>query len=155
MNVPRSVSQKMGIQEGIRAHLVNAPAATRAALDLPRLQIDRKLEGEFGYIHLFAVTQAGLGQLLPDLKEHLQERGALWISWPKGGKLGTDLTLGEVIRIGYLHGLVESKTLAVDSTWSAMKFTNPIPGRAYKNSYGQLPDTPVSADIGFCPAAAM
>ena len=55
-----------------------------------------------------------------------------------GRQLGTDLTLPEVIRIGYNHGLVESTTVSVDTTWSAIKFTHPKPGKEYRNSYGQL-----------------
>ncbi|HIX00988.1 MAG TPA: hypothetical protein H9871_12695 [Candidatus Nesterenkonia stercoripullorum] len=43
-------------------------------------------------------------------------------------------------RIGYRHGLVESKTLAVDATWSAIKFTHPRPGQHYNNSFGTLPE---------------
>ena len=31
----------------------------------------------------------------------------LWISWPKGGRLGTDLNLKIVIPIGYDLGMVE------------------------------------------------
>ncbi len=62
------------------------------------------------------------------------------MSWPKGRKLGTDLTLPHVIRIGYSHGLVESTTLSVDGTWSAMKFTHPKRGKDYKNSFGHLPN---------------
>jgi hypothetical protein len=53
--------------------------------------------------------------------------------------MGTDLALPKVIEIGYNHGLVESKTLSVDDTWSAMKFMYPKKGKAYNNSYGQLP----------------
>jgi hypothetical protein len=63
----------------------------------------------------------------------------LWISWPKNRQLGTDLTLPTVIQIGYGHGLVESKCLSVNSTWSALKFTHPREGKAYNNSYGRLP----------------
>ncbi|GAB3529414.1 hypothetical protein GCM10027402_32720 [Arthrobacter monumenti] len=43
-----------------------------------------------------------------------------------------------IIRIGYEHGLVESTALSVDSTWSAIKFTHPKPGKTYQNSYGTL-----------------
>jgi hypothetical protein len=64
----------------------------------------------------------------------------LWISWPKGGRLGTDLTLKQIIRIGYSHGLVESKTISLDPTWSAIKFTFPKQGKQYSNSYGKLKD---------------
>src|SRR3712207_8705935 len=57
-----------------------------------------------------------------------------WVSWPKNKKLGTDLALPKVIEIGYNHGLVESKTLSVDATWSAMKFTHPKKGKADRKS---------------------
>jgi hypothetical protein len=35
--------------------------------------------------------------------------------------------------------LVESKTISVNDTWSAIKFTHPKKGKVYKNSYGKLP----------------
>lgn len=47
--------------------------------------------------------------------------------------------VGNATRIGYSHGLVESTTLSIDATWSAIKFTHPKPGKTYRNSYGQLP----------------
>ena len=50
----------------------------------------------------------------------------------------SDLNLKKVIAIGYSHDLVESKTISVDATWSAMKFTFPKAGKRYRNSYGQL-----------------
>ena len=60
------------------------------------------------------------------------------MSWPKNGKLETDLKLTTVIRLGYDHVLVESKTISIDGTWSAIKFTHPKHGKVYANSYGQL-----------------
>ena len=62
----------------------------------------------------------------------------VWVSWPKRRQLDTDRTLQRVIRIGYDHGLVESKTISVDTTWSALKFTFPVPGKRYANSFGRL-----------------
>jgi hypothetical protein len=53
--------------------------------------------------------------------------------------LGTDLAIQYVIKIGYAHGLVESKVVSIDPTWSAIKFTFPKEGRTYNNSYGKLP----------------
>ncbi len=85
--------------------------------------------------------QAHMTEQLPRLRKALAADGALWLSWPKGGQLGTDLTLPDVIRIGYDHGLVESKCISVDMVWSALKFTNPIEGKAYHNSHGRLPKT--------------
>jgi hypothetical protein len=124
--MPRSVAQKMGVREGSRAFLGHLPAPAQAALDLPPLDVSPELVGE-------------LDELFPAYASHLAPRGMLWVSWPKGGRLGTDLALPEVIRIGYSHGLVESTTVSVDATWSALKFTRPRPGRTYRNSYGCLP----------------
>jgi hypothetical protein len=135
----RTVSEKMGIREGTRAIFVNAPEAARGAIDPPSLDLASELAGEFDYIHLFARTQAELDNAFPKLKAHLKPTGMLWVSWPKNKKLGTDLALPKVIEIGYNHGLVESKTLSVDATWSAMKFTPPKKGKVYNNSYGRLP----------------
>lgn len=136
----RTVAQKMGIKAGTRTLFVHAPEAALAAIELPRLEMSATLEGEFGYIHLFVISQAELEEQFPRLKAHLLSTGVLWVSWPKGRQLGSDLTLPHVIRIGYRHGLVESTALRVDATWSALKFTHPKPGKQYQNSYGQLPD---------------
>ena len=65
----------------------------------------------------------------PDLKlRHYQ----------KNAKEETGFTLPKVIEIGYDNGLVESKTINIDKTWSAMKFTFPKDGKVYQNSYGKL-----------------
>jgi len=135
----RTVSQKMGLKEGMRAFLVNAPQAALKAINLPSLNIASELRGQFDYIHLFTVTQAEMDNIFPKLKRHLKPTGMLWISWPKNKQLNTDLTLPKVIKIGYNHGLVESTTLSVDTTWSGIKFTYPKKGKTYHNSFGQLP----------------
>lgn len=134
-----SVSRKMGIKEGTRALLVDAPAEAVAAMDLPALELARKLTGKFDYIHLFVKSQEEFNDKFPRLKTHLKPTGMLWVSWPKNRKLGTDLTLTRVINLGYRHGLVESKTISVNAIWSAIKFTHPKKGKIYKNSYGKLP----------------
>lgn len=135
----RTVSQKMGIKEETRTHFVNAPASALKALAHPNLTICDVLDGNFGYIHFFALSQAEMNSTFPKLKAHLGASGMLWVSWPKGRQLDTDLTLPHVIKIGYSHGLVESTALSVDGTWSAFKFTHPKQGKIYHNSHGQLP----------------
>ncbi|TQJ05113.1 hypothetical protein FB471_4937 [Amycolatopsis cihanbeyliensis] len=132
------VAKKMGIKEGARAFFMNAPAEAIEAVDPPEISVGSSLEGEFDYIHLFVKSQAELDDLFPRLKPHLAPKGSLWVSWPKGRKLGTDLNLKIVINICYNHGLAESKCLSVDSTWTALKFTHPIKGKVYNNSYGTL-----------------
>lgn len=138
--MPRSAAQKMGIRQGSRAYLLDAPDRAVRALELPALEIAEGLDGYFDYLHLFSNSRAGMDATFPKLKAHLKPSGMLWLSWPKAGKLHTDLTLQRVIEIGYGHGLVESTCLRVDDTWAGLKFTHPKKGKIYKNSYGELPE---------------
>ena len=135
----RTVAQKMGLREGMRAYFFNAPVSALEAIRFPELKVNQTLRGEFDYIHLFTTSQPEMDSVFPRLVRHLKKTGMLWVSWPKARQLGTDLSLPHVIRIGYTHGLVESTTLSVDTTWSGIKFTHPKPGKKYRNSYGQLP----------------
>lgn len=135
----RTVAMKMGVKAGWRAYLVDAPTVSVEAIRLPDLEVAASLTGRFDYIHLFTLTQQHMDQTFPRLKEHLAQTGMLWVSWPKGHQHGTDLTLRDVIRIGYDHGLVESTCLSIDPIWSGIKFTHPKPGKTYDNKYGTLP----------------
>ena len=137
----RSVAVKMGIREGSRAFFDNAPISVLEAIDLPDLEVSDDLRGEFDYVHSFCVTQSEMTERFPKLKRHLKSTGVLWLSWPKGKKLDSDLSLPKVIEIGYRYGLVESTALRVDDTWSGIKSTHPKKGKVYKNKYGKLPDT--------------
>jgi hypothetical protein len=134
----RTVSQKMGVKENSKAYFVNADEEAIENLDLPNLDISKKLDNEFDYIHLFVKTQSEILEHFPKLKENLITNGMLWVSWPKGGKLGTDLNIKIVIKLGYEFGLVESTCLSVNNTWSGLKFTHPKKGKIYNNSYGKL-----------------
>jgi hypothetical protein len=134
----KPVSKKMGIKEDSRAIFINAPAEAIEAIDLPSLDIASKLTGCFDYIHLFATSESVLRKSFPKLKDHLKSKGMLWVSWAKNGQLETDISLTQIINIGYSFGLVESTCLSVDSTWSAIKFTHPKKDKIYNNSYGEL-----------------
>jgi hypothetical protein len=130
--------KKIGVKQGMRSILIAAPPEAIEAIGLPGDDVAHKLAGSFNYIHFFVTGQEELDATFRKLKSHLRADGMLWVSWPKGGALGTDLTLRKVIEIGYNHGLVESKTISVNPTWSAIKFTFPKEGKQYNNSYGQL-----------------
>ena len=136
----RSVAQKMGIKEGALTHFVNPPASALKAIGLPKLAVSNDLEDEFDYIHFFSVTQSEMHNTFPRLKLQLKPSGMLWLSWPKGRKRGSDLSLPRVIEIGYSYGLVESTCLHIDDTWAGLKFTHPKKGKIYNNSHGTLPD---------------
>ena len=128
----------MGVKENSRAVFVNAQKEALENINLPTLDIQEKLKEELDYIHLFVKTQTEFINHFPKLKQHLKLNGMLWVSWPKGGKLGTDLNIKSVIKLGYDFGLVESTCLSINDIWSGLKFTHPKKGKVYNNSYGKL-----------------
>src|SRR5688572_2272109 len=121
----KTVAAKMGLKEGSRAIFRNAPADALDAIHMPRLNIAQRLGSMFDYIHLFVTTEKEFIKQFPKLKAHLADKGMLWVSWPKNKQLDSDLTLKKVIKNGYDFGLVESTTLSINATWSAIKFTHP------------------------------
>jgi hypothetical protein len=134
----RQLHQKLALSPERRNILVNAPPTAVATLGMPRDTFLKRLSGKFDYIHLFVTKEDDLHERLPRLKRHLAQAGTLWVSWPKGRKSDSELSLRDVIRLAYDAGLVESKTIAFDETWSAIKLTLPKPGKTYHNSYGRL-----------------
>lgn len=134
----KSAAEKMGIKQNARSIFINAPEDAVKAIELPDIDLQKKLVGDFDYIHFFAFSQKDFHNQFPILKSHLKKTGSLWMSWQKSGKNNTDLNMKSVIKIGYEYGLVESKCISVNSTWSALKFTHPKKGKIYKNSYGEL-----------------
>lgn len=134
----KTVAEKMGIKPGSKTIFINPDNEAIANVQLPDLQISTNLNEEFDYIHLFVKRQAEFINHFPKLKAQLKVTGMLWVSWPKGGKLGTDLNIKSVIKLGYDFGLVESTCLSVNEVWSGLKFTHPKKGKTYKNSYGKL-----------------
>lgn len=133
-----TLTKKLGAKPGMRAILLHAPADVARSFRSAHLDLRTRLSGKFEFIHVFLKQQNELERLFPRLKRHAKATGMLWISWPKNGQLKSDLTLAVIIRIGYDHGLVESKCVSVNPTWSGIKFTFPKPGKTYHNSYGTL-----------------
>lgn len=134
----RPISEKMFLKPGMRTYPVGTPDWFLDHIDAPDLEVMSQPEGEFVYVHVFAKDQFELDRYFSELKPLLARNGALWVSWPKGGGMGTDLSLHEVVVVGYRHGLVESICLSIDQTWSGFRFTHPKPGKIYQNSHAKL-----------------
>ncbi len=128
----------MGVKENSRAIFIHPDELAIDNFNLPILDIQANLKEDFDYIHLFVKTQTKFIKNFPILKTHLKTNEMLWVSWPKGGKLGTDLNIKSVIKLGYEFGLVERTCLSINDIWSELKNTQPKKVKVYNNSYGKL-----------------
>jgi hypothetical protein len=81
------------------------------------------LRGRFDVIVLFCDSQAQLARRLPGVLRARNERGTLWLAWPKQSSgIATDLGEHHVRHSGLATGLVDNKICAIDETWSGLRF---------------------------------
>ena len=117
--------KKLGIKEGFRAALFDAPANVKGELKeaLAACQMVRDGRGSFDFAILFVKNQAELKKEFVRLARQLSPAGMLWISWPKKSSgVATDLDENKVRDIGLAAGLVDVKVCAVGEVWSGLKF---------------------------------
>ena len=120
------LAQKLGIRAGCRVGLIDAPTGFEGLLEgLPEgVEIERAPRGRgHDVLVFFAREKRVLERRFAALARRLDVDGGLWVAWPKKSSgVATDLSDGEVRRIGLEGGLVDNKTCAVDETWSGLRF---------------------------------
>jgi hypothetical protein len=127
--------KKLGVKPGMRVCILNAPAGYSHTLGrLPPVKEFAQLgkPHTLDFIQFFTRSSLALAANFARLSKALVYDGMLWISWPKqAAKVETDLNEGSVRRLGLAAGLVDVK-VAIDETWSGLKFVYRLedrPGR--------------------------
>jgi hypothetical protein len=119
------LAKKLGIKEGSRIGLVNAPKGFESELgELPEnVEFVARLTNSLDIVLFFVLTQRELARDFSKHAKRLVSNGMIWIAWPKKSSgVTTDLSFESVQRIGLDAGLVDVKICAVDDTWSGLKF---------------------------------
>ncbi len=119
------LARKLGIKDGTRMAIVNAPARFESELSpLPEnVIIKKQVRAPLDVILFFAKGVKDLESRLGDFAGRLDRAGGLWIAWPKksSGVL-TDLDFNAVQSAGLAAGLVDNKICAVNEIWSGLRF---------------------------------
>ena len=121
----RTLKDKLGIKAGFKIHLIHPPENYDKMLgDLPTdVNIIERLGDSLDFVQMFTKDKEELESQFPAMKQSLAPDGMLWISWPKkASKIETDLNENVVRDIGLRNGMVDVKVIAVDETWSGLKF---------------------------------
>jgi len=127
-----ALAKKLQLKPGMKVALVNAPAEAAAALrPLPEgARVSGGMSADA--VIAFAKDDAELGKIAPQAVKAVRPDGLLWLAYPKGsGKLKTDLNR-DVLRetAAERYGLEGVSLVAVDETWSAMRFRPKGAGKA-------------------------
>jgi hypothetical protein len=124
--------KKLGIKDGFRARLVNAPADVRKELKPALTQCEIVSDGKVSldFAMIFTKSRAEVQSEFSRIAESLAPAGMLWISWPKKSSgVATDLNENVIRDIGLAAGLVDVKVCAVTEVWSGLKFVRRLKDR--------------------------
>ena len=124
--------KKLGIKNGFRICLVNAPADVRAELReaMSACQVMTEPRGSLDLVMVFTNSCAELSVEFSRLARELSTAGMLWVSWPKKSSgVATDVDENIVREIGLSAGLVDVKVCAVTEVWSGLKFVRRVADR--------------------------
>ena len=118
------LAAKLGLKEGARILVVNAPAGYRKLLaPLPGgARISTRSTGKPDIVHHFATSRSELAGALGSYRSKLDVTIPVWVSWPKkSAKLPTDITEGTIRDVALPLGYVDIKVCAVSEIWSGLK----------------------------------
>ena len=122
--------KKLGIKDGFRVRMANAPAEVRAELReaLAGCVVDDGNALDFAM--LFSKSRSELTKEFSRMAKLLAPAGMLWVSWPKKSSgVASDLDENLVRGIGLDAGLVDVKVCAVTEVWSGLKFVRRVKDR--------------------------
>jgi hypothetical protein len=117
--------KKLGIREGSRAAIVDAPEGFGATLTpMPNgVEIVSRVSGRLDVVVVFATRRAALERRFGAAVRALEFNGGLWVCWPKkASKVETDLTFEVVQGMGLGAGLVDNKIASVSDVYQGMRF---------------------------------
>ena len=118
------LARKLGLAEGMRVALRNAPGDYAALLAPvpPRVVFVAADAADVALYHLFHVERAALEADLHALRPRVGQGEPVWVSWPKrSARVATDITEDVIRAVALPLGYVDIKVCAVSEVWSGLK----------------------------------
>ena len=118
------LAKKLGIREGARIYVENAPRDYRKLVaPLPHdVVISQRFGKDIDLAHMFVTEKKRLEAALRGWRGKLRDDAVIWLSWPKkSAGVATDITEDTIREVALPLGLVDVKVCAVDEVWSGLK----------------------------------
>ena len=117
--------KKLGIRDGARVRLVNAPSGFRDLLTpMPEgATVSDRAATALDVVVLFATRRAELVRWFDPLAAGLVPDGRLWVVWPKkASNVPTDIDFAFAQGIGLDAGLVDNKSASITGVFQGLRF---------------------------------
>lgn len=123
-----AIFKKLRFGQAKETLIVNAPEeflAIMAGADFDTLPNETKA-GQYGYVQVFASTQAEMEEVLKSVSNARQHDCLFWACYPKSsGKQKYDMKRETVWDLLALIGLRPVTQIAIDEKWSALRGRDP------------------------------
>ncbi len=123
------IFKKMKAKQGFTACVLYAPD------DYPVDAADLVFSdaGQVDFVHLFVGSRADFESRIAEALRRRKPGGLLWISYPKGsGKVKYDINRDSMWDLSIPKGIHPVAQVALDETWSALRFVDNLPGETYE-----------------------
>jgi hypothetical protein len=120
--------KKLGIREGARIRVLDAPSALdtelRAIAPLPDgVSFLSRTGRDLDVILAFVTRASTLRRRIEPLARAIAPAGRLWIAWPKrAARTDTDVDFDLVQRAGLETGLVDNKSASITEVFQGLQF---------------------------------
>lgn len=118
--------KKLGVDGDKSVLLIKAPEGFEAKIGVSEgdRHVRRGGRGKADVVILFVGSRAEYQKKLPAaMKAMAEDRGALWVAWPKKASgVKTNIDENFVRDLGLAAGIVDYKVCAIDEMWSGLKF---------------------------------
>jgi hypothetical protein len=133
--------QKLGIREGHRVVMVDAPTGFDPGMLPAGAVLSRGMTASLApppldVIVVFVKKRADLVARISACRPRLAQDGGLWIAWPKKASgVATDIVEDTIREVALPTGLVDNKVCAIDDIWSGLRLVirkelrRPEPGK--------------------------
>jgi hypothetical protein len=123
--VSRSVAEKLLVKPGARVWVMPPDRATLLG-PLPDGVATTTAVGEASVAIVFVEDAAAVAAFLDEHGDRLSGPAILWFCYPKGGR--ADINRDTLWPMVAVHGLRPITQVAIDETWSALRFRPLAPG---------------------------
>ena len=117
----KTLLEKMFFKPEYAVAALHVPKELNAALALPK-NADTVLTKRYDFILAFITSKAQIESGIGRVEKSLAPNGLLWIAYPKAKALQTDLNRDILHAAMKAHGFDGVSLVALDGTWSAMRF---------------------------------
>ena len=119
-----NLQDKLKAKEGYKVLLMNSPLEAKLLFaDPDKLKIVTRPEKECDLLLLFVRNCADVEAIVGPVLKSLKDDGILWIAYPKQSSgIKTDLNRDNGWEPLYKEGFGPVSQIAIDATWSALRF---------------------------------